>query len=169
MARIDQDHVAALLEHVGKVEPDLLPACRWLALGRRLAPLVLSPRRGAGGTNEEWRVPAVGDLARLLDLTDGEAPEIEAAGWALVAAADLGAEAAIEHALDLLVAADVSRWRHPAQVLRSPRPDFRRLLAGCEARLEEAGGETRERLEGVREKLERAAKIEEKARQRRVR
>ncbi len=159
MARIEQDDVAALLDHVGAKQPELLPACRWLALGRRLAPLILG---------QEWRVATLADLARLLRLVDGEAEQVEAAGWVLVAAADLGGEAQVAHGLDLLIEADASRWRHPAQVLRPPRPELGRLLAGCEARLEEAEGEARKRLEGVREKLERAVRLEERARRRRL-
>ncbi len=47
-------------------------------------------------------------------------------------------------------------------------PEFRDLLASCEARLE-AQGSLGRRLQGVREKLERAVRIEESARRRRER
>ncbi len=88
MARIDHNDVAALLEHVGAKQPELLPACRWLALGRRLAPLILG---------QEWRAPALDDLAGLLRLVDGTVERVEATGWALVAGAELGGEALVRH------------------------------------------------------------------------
>ncbi len=158
MTGIEQDNAAALLEHVAAVDPELLPACRWLVLGGRLAPMII---------NQEGRVPEFGDLVRLLHVTGGQAPELEEMVRSMVAGNELGAEAAVEAGLDLLVEADASRWAHPVQVLSRPRPELGALLAGCVRRLEGAGDKVRERLESVRGKLERAVRIEDTARRRR--
>ncbi len=165
MARIEQHDAAALLELVAKADPDLLPACRWLVLGRRLAPSILK---------QEGRVPVFGELVRLLHLVDGEASELEAMARSMVAGNELGAEAEVEARLDQLVAAHASEWAHPAQVLRRPFPELGALLASCLQRLagrddRKAGGDARERLESVKENLERAVRIEGNARRRRER
>ncbi len=158
MAQIGQDHVAALLKHVGKAQPELLPVCRWLVLGPQLAPLIF---------RQEGREPVLDDLVRLLHLFDGEAPELESLMRGLVADSELGAEAGVEVGLDRLIATEASKWFHPTQVLSRPYPDPGALLAGCNRRLESAGDKTREQFLSVRSKLQRAVRIESQARRRR--
>lgn len=71
----------------------------------------------------------------------------------------------VEQQLDQLVAAN--RWAHPVQVLERPRADLAALLRACHLRRIGAEGEGRRLLEVVEEKLERAVRIAEAARQRR--
>ncbi len=158
MARIEQDHAAALLEHVAEADPELLPACRWLVLGRRLAPRILG---------QVGRAPATGELVRLLHLVDSQAPEVKALARSMIAASGQGAEAEIEFGLDRLAAAPEARWTHPTQVLSRPCPDFRALLAGCASRLVAAKGDQRAKLQSVKRKLERAVSIDARASRRR--
>ena len=78
----------------------------------------------------------------------------------------------LELHLDRLISLD--GWEHPSQVLERPRPDLEALLAACEDRIRKRPryrGPTEEnhRLERVRSKLERAQRIANSARQRRLR
>ncbi|MEE8524622.1 MAG: hypothetical protein V3T72_11880 [Thermoanaerobaculia bacterium] len=58
-------------------------------------------------------------------------------------------------------------WHHPTQVLERPRPDFDKLLAACQARLERTREEHRSLVGRVTVKVERAARIAEGARKKR--
>ncbi len=58
-----------------------------------------------------------------------------------------------------------SRWTHPAQVVKSPNAQA--LYKLCTARLEHATGPDRERLEKIQPRLERTARLTEKAANRR--
>ena len=77
----------------------------------------------------------------------------------------------LELHLDRLVAQD--GWEHPSQVLERPRPELDALLAACEQRIRHKPRslppEHARRLELVRTKLERAQRISQRARQRRMR
>jgi hypothetical protein len=59
-------------------------------------------------------------------------------------------------------------WMHPAQILGSSRPLGTQLIDVCDRRLDGAGGAARSELLEIREKLERALRIEESARRRRL-
>ncbi len=158
MACIEQDLAVALLEHVAAADPELLPACRWLVLGRQLAPLILE---------QEGRAPVFSDLVRLLRAVAGQTPELEQTARSMVASNEMGTEAQVEAGLEQLVEADAARWAHPVQVLSRPRPELGALLVACGRRLESAADETRERLLSVKGKLVRAVRIEDSARRRR--
>jgi hypothetical protein len=73
--------------------------------------------------------------------------------------------AALDRALDRLV--EVAEWEHPSQVLERPHPGYRILLALCKERLEDPEATGRDRLAEVRDRLERAVRIADEARQRR--
>ncbi len=65
MQLIEADHFHALLDHLRTAAPDLVPACRWLACGPSMAPLILG--RDAGR-------PSAAGLARLAAMIDGAQP-----------------------------------------------------------------------------------------------
>ncbi len=154
---IETDHFHAFLEHVTAEAPDLATACRWLACGPKLAPLILG---------EDVSEPSPTDLAQLAGLLETATPVAVAAGRALfVARSRFLAE--LDVALERLIAAGDAEWSHPTQILR-PCPDYGQLLAACRARLESADGDHRRQLESVEEKLERAVRIEANARRRRA-
>ncbi len=167
MEHINPHGAATLLEHVARVEPQLLPVCRWLVLGRRLAPLILSNRAEGDESTPFMRAPTLDDLVRLLRSIEGTAPELEAHARSIIAESELGARAEIEAGLDRLLDADKSRWAHPTQVLSRPYPELSDLLACCLRRLEDVSGSERRQLQSVRIKLERAVRIEGNARRRR--
>ena len=147
----------ALIEHLERRAPDLVPACRWLACGPHLASVILGP---------EVRQPTTAEIARLESELDAAPAGAEVAGRALLAThARLVAplDTAIEH---LLAAAD-DEWSHPTEILRRPCPLFGELLAACRTRIETAG-DVDGRLERVAEKLERAVEIEATASRRRA-
>ncbi len=58
-----------------------------------------------------------------------------------------------------------SRWTHPAQVVKNP--DAQALHKLCTARIEHETGLARERLEKIQPRLERTARLTEKAASRR--
>ena len=167
MEPINPDGAATLLEHVARVEPGLLPVCRWLVLGRRLAPLILSTQAKGDDSTPFMRAPTLDDLVRLLHTMEGTTPELEANARSIVAESELGAQAEVEAGLDRLLDADPSRWAHPTQVLSRPYPELSDLLACCLRRLEDVLGAERRQLVAVRKKLERAVRIEGNARRRR--
>ncbi len=156
---IEADDFHAFLEHVTTKAPDLLIACQWLACGPDFAPLILG---------EETPEPSPLDLAHLIRVMDTAPPEAHEAGRALFDANDR-LVAGVEVALERLLAAGEQEWSHPTEILGRPCRAFSRLLDGCHARLESANGERQPHLESVREKLERAVRIEAKARRRRAR
>ena len=73
----------------------------------------------------------------------------------------------VEIQLDQLIAAE--EWSHPVQVLERPRSDLRDLLAASRRRLRGLRGQEKARLVVVRQRLERAVRIAETARRRRLR
>ncbi len=148
--------IEALIEHVTAHAPDLLAACRWLLVEPRLAPLILGP--GA-------HPPLAADLSRFLCLLRAAPLEAAAAGQALwVARSRLATE--LDLALERLLAAGEDEWHHPSEVLGRPCPDFAALHAASRERLEGRNGKRR-RLGTVRDKLERAVRLETAARRRR--
>ena len=160
MPSVEARELQPVFEQVRQQDADLLPVCRWLAAGPPLAELVLDGERG--------REPSVDELVKLLRLLALGEPALRATGRWLVAKSEHAATAEMEHGLDQLIATDPARWSHPTQVLPRPCPEFHRLLAACLLRLEDASGEARRQLEEIREKLERAVRIEESARRRRA-
>ncbi len=156
MSLLRPHQIEALVAHVRTEAPVLLAACRWLLVDPRLAPLILG---------RDARPPSAADLCRFLRLLRAAPPEAAAAGHALLLARGrLAAE--LDLALECLLAAAEDEWRHPVEVLGRPCPDFAALHAASLERLEGPGGDRR-RLESVREKLERAIRLEASARRRR--
>jgi len=74
---------------------------------------------------------------------------------------------ALDRALDQLV--EFAEWEHPSQVFDRPHPGFRILLVLCKERLADSEAPGRDRLAEVRDKLERAVRIADEARERRER
>ncbi len=147
--------IQALLDHVTTRAPNLVATCRWLLVDPRLAPLVLG---------DDARPPSAADLARFLRLLRDAPPEAAAAGHALLAARGrLAAE--LDLALERLLAAAEDDWRHPTEILGRPCPGFAEMHAASLDRLEACNGD-RGRLESVRDKLARAARLEASARRR---
>ncbi len=157
MHLIEPHHARALLEHVAAQAPGLLNACRWLLLDPRLAPLIL---------DDDARQPSLPELTRLIHLLH-DTPADPAARHTAAGRARSLLAAALDLPLERLLAAPEAGWAHPTEILGRPCPDFAALLAACLARLESANGNGPGRLESVRAKLERAARIEGAARRRR--
>lgn len=156
MVLIHNHPFLALLEHVTAVAPELLTACRWLTCGPRVAPLILG--KDTRPTNAE--------MSRLIGVFHTAPPAAFDAGHLLLTAySRFFAE--VEVALGCLIAADENAWSHPTQILGRPCADFAQLLATCRQRLETATGTERQRLKTIATKLERAVRIEARARQRR--
>ncbi len=156
MALLQPHQIRALLEHVTAHAPALLASCRWLLVDPRLAPLLLG---------DDARPPATADLARFLRLLRDAPPEAAAARHALlVARSRLAAE--LDLALERLLAAAEDDWTHPTEILGRPCPGFAELHAASLDRLESRNGDRR-RLESVRDKLARAARLEATAHRRR--
>ena len=157
MSSIEIRHFRLLLEQVASLAPELLPTCRWLACGPGMAPLILG---------DDAAQPSADDLARLAALLEAAPPEAAAGGRALLAAHSDGL-AEIDVAVERLV--DAATWAHPTEVLGRPCPDLTQLLNACNSRLEKENGDRRHQLETAHLKLERAVRLEAKARQRRDR
>lgn len=160
---IESEDLPALLEHVAAEAPDLLATCRWFACGPSMAPLILG---------EEARRPPVTEVTRLAALLEAAPPEVKAAGRGLIAPYERFL-AELDVSLERLIDAGAA-WSHPIQVLGRPCPDFSQLLAACHERIaseqDRLVGEHADRrrhLETVRQKLERAVRVEARARQRR--
>ncbi len=156
MPLLQPHQIQAFLDHLTAHAPDLLPTCRWLLVDPRLAPAILGDAASP---------PSSTDLARFLRLLRHAPPEAAAAGHALLTArARLTAE--LDLALERLLAASEDDWHHPTEILGRPCPDFARLHAALLERPESANGDRR-RFETVRDRLERAARLEATARRRR--
>ncbi len=115
------------------------------------------------------------DLLRtLLDALDASEPTRTHAGELMDQVASCGvAEAVSPCATAAAIAADLEqlarsgdRWTHPAQIVR--RPDVQGLFNLCAALAGRETGPARERLEKILPRLERAARLTEKAASRRV-
>ena len=159
MHAIESHLIRTLLEYVDAEAPELLTASRWLAIDPKMAPLILG---------EDARQPSTTELARLVELIEAAPIEVAAAGRALFAARN-SIVAEIDVGLERLLTAGEQGWSHPTEILGRPCPDFAQLLAGCRARLDTAVGKCRRRLESIHEKLERAVRVDAKARRRRTR
>lgn len=81
------------------------------------------------------------------------------------AASPCATSAAIAEDLEKL-ASSTDRWTHPAQIVR--RPHVQALHRLCAARVHHEAGATRKRYESILPRLERAARLTEKAALRRV-
>ncbi|MEE8523807.1 MAG: hypothetical protein V3T72_07725 [Thermoanaerobaculia bacterium] len=134
----------------------LLPGCRWLVLGPKLGAIVAA---------EE--APTLDELTALLRLLRRQTPDLQSLGGTLARNSEHGEDAVVELAVDRLL--ESSDWEHPTQMLERPRPDFGKLFAACRRRLAGAGPNERIEVTSVTAKVERAARIEESARARRVR
>lgn len=157
MQLINSQAFHALVEHLEAEAPDLVPVCRWLACGPRLASSIL----GAGA-----RQPTEKELARLAGALESAPSSTALAGRALLAAhSRLIAAAGV--ALERLLAAGDDVWSHPTEILGRPCPSFRDILKACRTRLDTAPDADVAHLEAVAAKLERAARIEAKALRRR--
>lgn len=153
---IESSDFQLLVDHLAAEAPDLVGACRWLACGPSMAPLILG---------QDAAQPSDGELARLAASIETGPPEAAAAGRALLATH--GARASeVTIALSHLIAAG-EEWSHPTQILGRPCVDFNLLHTACLERIEAAVGHRRRRLEGVRDKLERAVRLEVTAKRRR--
>ncbi len=132
--------------------------------------------------------PGVRAVADLLDLTADHRGDLLETLLAALKDSDATREHA-EHLMDLVTAcglaegprpcatameisADLERlahtssqWTHPAQVV--PRPDAQALYKLCAARIGRENGSARERLERILPRLERTARLTEKAASRR--
>lgn len=157
MPSIEAPHFRLLLEHIDSVAPELLIICRWLACGPVMAPLILG---------QEINPPSADDLSRLAAQLE-TAPQEAAAGGRVLLAAHSHLLAELDVALERLVAAP--QWAHPTEILGRPCPDLTQLLAASATRLEWENGDRRQPLEAVHQKLERAVRLEAKARKRRDR
>ncbi len=128
------------------------------AVRRRTKELLAS----AGATREMEKTHP---LSRFLHLLRDAPPEVAAAGNALlVARGRLITE--LHLALERLLTAAEDEWRHPAEILGRPCPDFTALHVESLMRPESGNGDRR-RLASVGEKLDRAIRIEASARRRR--
>ncbi len=155
MALLRPHQIEALVEHVTACAPELLATCRWLLVDPRLAPFILG---------YQVRPPSAAELSRFLRLLRAAPPEAAAAGNALlVARSRLTAE--LDLALERLLAAAEGDWHHPSEILGHAGPGFARLHAASLERPEAGNGGRR--LESIREKLARAARLEATARRRR--
>ncbi len=154
----DRDPMTSLLDLLRRHAPELLPICRYLILGPYLAGAMLS---------EHSRPPTVRELIALKRAVDRHGPSLATYLTSLLAASGKSPAVRIELQLDRLIELDPSLWTHPSHVLEKPIPDAAELLGACRLRMEEAGDDESERLAGVEEKLERAVRIEDKARERR--
>ncbi len=155
MQLIEADHFHALLDHLVDT-PDLADACRWLACGPSMAPLILG---------EDARRPSSVELARLAALFDSAPPQAAQVGRALLAAhEDWLAE--IDIALERLILAK-EPWSHPTQILGRPCPDLAQVSDACHELLEDLIDEELMRLVEIRMKLDRAARLDALARRRR--
>ncbi len=144
-----------LFDVVAEEEAELLPGCRWLILGPRLAAIVAPDE-----------APSAGQLITLLRLLRRQAPELEALGRALVYHSEHGEQADVEACVDKLL--EVPNWQHPSQVLPRPRPDFRKLLEASRARSEGSDTDLAD-FDAMIERLEVAVQVAESARVRRER
>lgn len=98
-----------------------------------------------------------------------------------VADAAFGAREAVLHARRMLDLVDpqtrvmtafyelyeAAGWNHPSEVLERPRPSYHLLLRMCEIYVGNARGAERRRLEAMRDKLARAVRIIDDAREQR--
>ncbi len=149
--------IEALVGHVSAAAPDLLATCRWLLVDPRLAPYILG---------NQAREPSAAELSRFLLLLREAPREVAAAGHTLlVARGRLITE--LHLALERLLAAAEDEWHHPAEILGRPCPDFGALYNQSLMRPETGNGDRR-RLACVREKLDRAMRLEASARRRRA-
>jgi len=139
--------------------PDLKAPCRWLLLGPNLAAIIMA---------EHSRQPEVEDLTRLMRLLKKEAKDLMPVGHWMVAASEQSAATLVELQLDQLVEAKPEDWSHPIQVLERPRAELPVMLRACRLRMLSARGDRRDRLLGVRDKLERAVRIAKSAEKRRA-
>ncbi len=116
------------------------------------------------GGDGEWE-PTLDEVVRWLrHLRDSDSDLLS---WALVAVRLDHRALAILQELDLDQLLTTENWSHPSQVFQRPRPPLAPLLEACVARLNGAEGTDHRRLIEVREKLERAIRIEEAASRRR--
>jgi len=141
---------------VAAEDAELLPGCRWLVLGRRLATLLTV---GEAPTLEQLVT-----LQRVLHRR--REPALEDVGRRLAANSEHREAAEIQICLDLLL--ERPDWHHPTQVLDPPIPDFARLLAAARARRRGR----RDRPAGIGrviERLEVAVQVAQTARDRRQR
>jgi hypothetical protein len=97
---------------VAAEDAELLPGCRWLVLGRRLATLLTV---GEAPTLEQLVT-----LQRVLHRR--REPALEDVGRRLAANSEHREAAEIQICLDLLL--ERPDWHHPTQVLDPPVPDF---------------------------------------------
>ncbi len=149
---------------------------------------VLSTRFGAGPEAKQSVSPPVSAVADLLDLAADHRQDLLETLLAALKDSDTTREHA-EHLMDLVAAcglaegprpcataiaisADLERlahtssqWTHPAQVVS--RPDAQALYKLCVARIGRENGSVRERLEKILPRLERTARLTEKAASRR--
>ncbi len=156
--RDDQDSLSLLLDLLRQHAPELLPACRFLILGPYLAGAMLA---------EHSRPPTVRELIALKRLVDRHGQVLAGLLARLLEASGKSPAVRIQIQIDRLLEVDPSLWTHPSHVLDRPFADAAELLEACRVRMEEAGDEERGRLVGVEEKLARAVRIEDKARERR--
>ena len=153
---IESNDFQLLVDHLAEEAPDLVGACRWLACGPGMAPLILG---------QDAAQPSESELARLAASIETGPPEAAAAGRALLATHGARANEVAVALAHLIAAGD--EWSHPTQILGRPCVDFTLLHTACLERIEVAVGHRRRRLEGVRERLERAVRLEAIARRRR--
>ena len=139
--------------------PHLIPCCRWLALGDKLARALLVDHPGK---------PTKGELTELLELLSRQAPQLLPLARFLLSQSEHGDAAEVSFQLGLLVDAKGEHWQHPTQILDRPRANFESLLRACIERRQRARGKKRRHLMEVEEKLERATRIAESARRRRL-
>jgi len=151
-------HLKRLIDLLDARAPQQRALLSWLILGRDLGSRLLPAN---------LLLPQLEDLTAFLRLVRMERPELLALASELVRSSELAAATMVEIHLDQLIEAE--GWSHPVQVLERPRSDFRALLAACRQRLREARGGEHNRLSEVRQRLERAVRIAESARDRRRR
>jgi len=145
-----------LLSLVAAENAALLPGCRWLVLGPKLAAIVAPDE-----------APTLDDLTALLRLLRRQTPDLQSLGRTLAGNSEHGEAAYVEICVDRLL--EVPGWHHPTQVLERPRPDFRQLLEASRARSKAPGGSGLAELGSVVARLEKAVSIAEDARARRER
>ncbi len=154
----DRDPTTALLDLLRRHAPELLPICRYLVLGPYLAQGLLA---------DVSRPPAVRELIALKRVVEARDPSLGGVLRRLLEASGKSPAVRVELQLDRLLELDPSLWTHPSYVLEKPISDPAELLEACRLRMAGAGEEKLGRLQGVEEKLARAVRLEDKARERR--
>jgi len=130
--------------------------------------LLPGPLLAGAVVGEPSRPPTVRELIALKRAVEHHGPSMTALLASVIEASGQSPAVRIETQLNRLLELDPALWTHPSHVLERPHSDVAELLGASRIRMESAGEEEKARLVGVEEKLERAVRIEDRARERRA-